>query len=468
MLNHMLLVFLACVPSPGSLSPAECRAQGENGRVNVTCAHKVGEGYVEYSTLGAVWANPGDQCDDTKAIQGAIVRATAFQTVYLPSGKIQGGAVGKYIVSAPISIAATRVEGELHYSAGRGTTLKYVGPGLSGPPNDIPPRGPDNPAGYAAGAIIQSITHPAQLSNITVDCNGLVDYGVYYYRAHGSSSWIRNVYVKGCRMAGVFLDSSMIMSVRDLAVENSAQDGLVVVSGNSTQLSNIQARWNKRNGVVIAKRSGGASGGVSLTHGVIENNGSPESCDTSRPCAGIFVTGTTTPVNIRDMWIEGNYWDGVRSVGARNLSVKTSVVFGISASQTETKSDNYSMYFEDCQHCSVAGNVIGVGGKYFGYEDITFKGAHQYMLVEGNIYDSGYRPTHYVGGTAGAFEVVINGDGFGQHQRSQLMSAHPPTDGDWIPGDMVWNRSPTAGAASGWIYSGTEWLAIGVLAKISP
>ncbi len=472
--SFLLGVLLDCTLLPTPMDPAFCTQLDASGTINVMCPwNSATSSYA----VGGTYANPNDDCDDTDAIQSALNRALQYKTIYLPVGiaDVQPGYLARpYRVSAPLNITGRRVVGEHHMIVDRATRIVYAGATpLDGPDNLLPPPAGEFNAQYQSGSLLWSAGAVVQVENLLIDGAGLVDYGLYLYRSHGPITSVRNVKIKGTREAGLFLDSTMGATLDSIHTELNQKDGIVLVSATTTSIMRSSSTWNGRNGIVVVRRNGGASGGVTMLSCVVEQNGQNGIAGEGH---GVYVLNTLSQTLVEKFWFEANFWDGFRAEGAHNVTLSNSNLSGAGLDPDAAgDSSNHAIHLSDSQHCTVRGN--NTGGSAYNWQSIWVDGPCRFCTFTENIYDSGNGATEYLGGGQ-YFEVVyFNGttkSRVGQHINKSVQSHAPPVAGAWAVGDIVWNRSPASGEPAGWMcavtsgtagqFSCTQWLTMGSLA----
>ena len=228
--------------------------------------------------------------DDTAALQAALQAGGIFKPVFIPSGT--------YKVSAPLDISFKGVFGVHHWRSTEGGTVIKASDEASLP------------------YVLFSQNNPCQLENIMIDGGGRSDYGLHTFKAHGSTTLIRNVSVWGATTAGFYFKQSQVANFDALIAQNNTGDGFVIEDCNASKFFNLQSRSNGGIGVVVLAVENSA--GVYMINGNIELNGSH----------AIVIRGTSSTSTVENYWIE-NDQDGIHIDGAHLVNVRNCRISGM-------------------------------------------------------------------------------------------------------------------------------------------
>lgn len=337
--------------------------------------------------------------DDATAIQAALNAAGQSRAVFFP--------MGTYLVNTPINITSRKLVGERH-----GLSLSTGGVVLK--------------AGAAIDAVVYTLNNPGTIENIILDANELADYGLHMARSGGPVTWVRNVVATKATVAGFFFDECQVMGAERLLAYGNLGHGVVIQDCNASRFSFIQSRQNQGHGIHV-KRSV-ASGGVYLVNCNVENN-------TSTP---VYIEGTRSTCLLENIWIENSTeGDGIEIDGASLVNVVNCRVTGFSDGTHRA----YRLT-NGTKNCLITGCCAAPGDGNESFASIEIAAGCRNNRVFGN-----YRISDIV-----TWSLAVNyEDRNWVDQRTVGHQTAAPSSGTWERGDIIWNSTPSAGGAPGWV-----------------
>lgn len=438
------------------LSPEVCEAMDAMGTVNVRCAiqSQPPHAYTHSVDPLAVWASPNDDCDDTAGIVAALAKAHVAREVFLPPGdgtdQVAPYATRPYLISAPINISSRRLRGLRVSNSNHGTRVQLA-PNValaaaqechSVPLVDLPTQNPFNDCG--SGSLFRS-TNAATISDLVIDAEG-ADFGLVMHKNHGGQ--ISGLAVSNAGMAGVQVEQSGSMSIRDVTASFNDGDGVRIIGSNGTTATMVRATVNGRHGVVLAgwrpTDPVPHTGECNLHGGNIEINGGH----------GLYASRVTGVV-AGGFRLEGNAWDGARVEDSQNVTVRDVRVIQSASIPHDTISGEakwHSIAVYGSADVSVENVVVGGGSLIatdFWSESTVFldvRGSYWMGSGVNGVYDTvGVRTPDANGGAQRIFFTA----------RRMFAANAQPTVGGWRYGDIVWNATPWTGEVLGWICRNT-------------
>lgn len=192
----------------------------------------------------------------------------------------------------------------------------------------------DPAAAWAPGQpVLEGVADAFVLENVIVDANHVADFAIRLDRSH--SARIRQSRFEGARVAGMFLEHTNGIVLRQVTTRDNAGDGAWLESMNGSYAEDLHAVANGGSGLKIFSGGPrplfekdpclkGKSGGMYLHQPVARDNGGH----------GIEIVSTGSPVIVSGAVITGNQWHGIRLFKAQQAVITDSFISGGDASDS--------------------------------------------------------------------------------------------------------------------------------------